>query len=153
RATRQGSSDIHLEPKRDYLQVRFRVDGAMTEQGRISVDVAPQIVSRIKVLSRMDISERRIPQDGQFTLDAGLNVPFPRRASPFPCSQGEKVVLRVFLGHSLIAFDRLGMSELVQARVREFMARPQGFLVTCGPTGAGKTSTLYAFLQLMDTTS
>src|SRR3954452_22758717 len=69
RATRFGSSDIHLEPKRDFLQVRFRIDGEMTEQGKITTEIFPQVISRIKVLSRMDISERRIPQDGQFTLD------------------------------------------------------------------------------------
>src|SRR5215831_10680830 len=69
RAARFGSSDIHLEPKRDNLQVRFRIDGAMTEQGVIVSEVAGQVISRIKVLSRMDISERRIPQDGQFTLE------------------------------------------------------------------------------------
>jgi general secretion pathway protein E/type IV pilus assembly protein PilB len=75
------------------------------------------------------------------------------RASTFPCSQGEKVVLRILLGQSLIAFEKLGMSVAVQARVRDLLERPQGFLVTCGPTGSGKTSTLYSFLQLIDTTS
>jgi general secretion pathway protein E len=151
RAVRFGSSDIHLEPKRDNLQVRFRIDGAMTEQGVIVSEVAGQVISRIKVLSRMDISERRIPQDGQFTLDPGFRIHL--RASTFPCSQGEKVVLRVLLGQSLLAFERLGMSLPMQERVRELLLKPQGFLVTCGPTGSGKTSTLYAFLQLIDTAS
>jgi general secretion pathway protein E/type IV pilus assembly protein PilB len=149
RAVRFRSSDIHLEPKRDNLQVRFRIDGAMTEHGVIASEVAGQVISRIKVLSRMDISERRIPQDGQFTLDPGFRIHL--RASTFPCSQGEKVVLRVLLGQSLIAFERLGMSLPMQERVRELLLKPQGFLVTCGPTGSGKTSTLYAFLQLIDT--
>jgi general secretion pathway protein E/type IV pilus assembly protein PilB len=153
RAIRFGSSDIHLEPKRDNLQVRFRVDGGMTEQGVVTPEVAVQVVSRIKVLSRMDISERRIPQDGQFTLEPGFGGRVHLRASTFPCSQGEKVVLRVLLGQSLIPFERLGMSAAVQARLRDLLDRPQGFLVTCGPTGSGKTSTLYAFLQLIDTAS
>src|SRR5262249_29703451 len=108
-------------------------------------------VSRIKVLARMDISERRVPQDGQFTLEPGFLGRVHLRASTFPCSQGEKVVLRIVLGQSLIAYDRLGMSMAVKARVRDVLLRPQGFLVTCGPTGSGKTSTLYAFLQLLDT--
>jgi general secretion pathway protein E/type IV pilus assembly protein PilB len=151
RATRFGASDIHLEPKRDNLQVRFRIDGAMTEQGYIASEVAGHIVSRIKVLSRMDISERRIPQDGQFTLEPGHAGRVHLRASTFPCSQGEKVVLRILLGQNLIAFEKLGMNAPVQARVRDLLERPQGFLVTCGPTGSGKTSTLYSFLQLIDT--
>jgi general secretion pathway protein E/type IV pilus assembly protein PilB len=150
RATRFGSSDIHLEPKRDYLQVRFRIDGEMTEQGKITVEIGPQVISRIKVLSRMDISERRVPQDGQFTLDpAGGRVHL--RASTFPCSQGEKIVLRILRGQSLIPFGSLGMSSALQARVRDLVTKPQGFLVTSGPTGSGKTSTLYSFLQLIDT--
>jgi general secretion pathway protein E len=153
RAARFGSSDIHLEPKRDNLQVRFRIDGAMTEQGVITSEVAGQVVSRIKVLSRMDISERRIPQDGQFTLEPGFMGRIHLRASTFPCSQGEKVVLRILLGQSLLAFERLGMSTAMQARVRDLIMKPQGFVVTCGPTGSGKTSTLYAFLQLIDTAS
>src|SRR5579859_2634822 len=153
RAARLGSSDIHLEPKRDNLLVRFRIDGTMTEQGFIGTEVAGQVVSRIKVLSRMDISERRIPQDGQFTLEPVFTGRIHLRASTFPCSQGEKVVLRILLGQSLIAYDRLGMSTPVQARVRELLMKPQGFMVTCGPTGSGKTSTLYAFLQLIDTAS
>src|SRR5258706_2246682 len=151
RAARFGSSDIHLEPKRDNLQVRFRIDGGMTEQGFITSEVGAQVVSRIKVLSRMDISERRLPQDGQFTLEPSFSGRIHLRASTFPCSQGEKVVLRILVGQSLIAYEKLGMSAVVQARVRDLLERPQGFLVTCGPTGSGKTSTLYAFLQLIDT--
>jgi general secretion pathway protein E len=153
RAVRFGASDIHLEPKRDCLQVRFRIDGSMTEQGTVASDVGAHIVSRIKVLARMDISERRIPQDGQFSLDPARGSRIHLRASTFPCSQGEKVVMRLLLGQSPISFDRLGMSALMQARVRELVLKDQGFLVACGPTGSGKTSTLYAFLQLLDTTS
>jgi general secretion pathway protein E len=153
RAARFGSSDIHLEPKRDNMQVRFRIDGSMSEHGVITSEIANQVISRIKVLSRMDISERRIPQDGQFTLEPGFPGRIHLRASTFPCSQGEKVVLRILLGQSLLGFDRLGMSTAMQIRVRELLMKPQGFLVTCGPTGSGKTSTLYAFLQLIDTAS
>jgi general secretion pathway protein E/type IV pilus assembly protein PilB len=152
RATRFGSSDIHLEPKRDYLQVRFRIDGEMSEQGRIMPEIFPQVVSRIKVLSRMDISERRTPQDGQFTLEPATGR-VHLRASTFPCSQGEKVVLRILRGQSLIPFASLGMAPQLQARVRELVTKPQGFLVTSGPTGSGKTSTLYSFLQMVDTSS
>jgi general secretion pathway protein E len=152
RATRFGSSDIHLEPKRDHLQVRFRIDGEMTDQGKVTIEIGPQVISRIKVLSRMDISERRVPQDGQFTLEpSGGRIHL--RASTFPCSQGEKIVLRILRGQSLIPFASLGMSPQLLARVRDLVTKPQGFLVTSGPTGSGKTSTLYSFLQLIDTTA
>jgi len=151
RAVTVGASDIHIEPKRDRVQVRYRIDGALVEQPSIGLEVAPQVVSRIKVLARMDISERRLPQDGQFTLETGLPFLVHLRAATFPCTRGEKVVLRLLLGQSLIAFERLGFSPEMQKRARELVTRPQGFLVTCGPTGSGKTSTLYAFLQLIDT--
>src|SRR4051812_26532246 len=152
RAVRYGTSDIHLEPKRDHLQVRFRIDGEMTDQGKIAIEISPHVISRIKVLSRMDISERRIPQDGQFTLEpSGGRIHL--RASTFPCSQGEKIVLRIQRSQNLIAFEALGMSAPILARVRDLVTKPQGFLVTSGPTGSGKTSTLYSFLQLIDTTS
>jgi len=151
RATNLGSSDIHLEPKRDRLQVRFRIDGTMVEQPSIDLDISTQVISRIKVLARMDISERRLPQDGQFTLEVGLGFLVNLRAATFPCTQGEKLVLRLLLGQNLIAFDKLGFDPVMTARVKEMVLRPQGFIVTCGPTGSGKTSTLYAFMQLLDT--
>ncbi|MCU0690281.1 MAG: GspE/PulE family protein [Polyangiaceae bacterium] len=151
RAVALGASDIHIEPKRDRVMVRYRVDGTLTEQPSIHLDVAPQVVSRIKVLSRMDISERRLPQDGQFTLEAGLPFLVNLRAATFPCTQGEKVVLRLLLGQSLIPFDQLGMDPDTRQRVKTLVRHPQGFIVTCGPTGSGKTSSLYAFLQLLDT--
>lgn len=153
RAVRMGASDIHLEPKRDRMQVRFRIDGAMSEQANLIPEIWPQVVSRVKVIARMDISERRLPQDGQFTVDVGLPARVHLRASTFPCSQGEKVVLRILFGHKILAFDQLGMDPPIRERVREIVRRPQGFIVTCGPTGSGKTSTLYAFLQLIDTST
>jgi general secretion pathway protein E/type IV pilus assembly protein PilB len=150
RAVQMNASDLHLEPKREFVQVRFRIDGTMVEQRHLGYDVAPQIVQRIKVLARMDIAERRTPQDGQFSLN--FDQPVHLRASTFPCSQGEKVVLRLLRGQSLIAFHKLGLDPEEMRKVREVAGRPQGFVVTCGPTGSGKTSTLYAMLQLIDTT-
>lgn len=150
-AVAMGASDIHIEPKRDRVQVRCRVDGSLVERPSISWEIAPQVISRIKVLARMDISERRLPQDGQFTLETGLPFLVHLRAATFPCTRGEKAVLRLLLGQSLIAFEQLGMTPDMQKRARELIMRPQGFLVACGPTGSGKTSTLYSFLQLIDT--
>jgi general secretion pathway protein E len=150
RAVRAKASDIHLEPKRDRLSVRFRVDGEMVEEQGVPLDVSLEVVSRVKVLARMDIAERRVPQDGQLTLDPdGKSVHL--RASTFPSSLGEKVVLRLLSGTSLISFEKLGLDATTQAIVRELVDRPQGFIVTSGPTGAGKTSTLYSFLRLIDT--
>jgi general secretion pathway protein E/type IV pilus assembly protein PilB len=150
RAARAKASDIHLEPKRDRLHIRFRVDGEMVEEQSVPPDIALEVVSRIKVLARMDIAERRLPQDGQLTLTPEGNV-VHLRASTFPSSLGEKVVLRLLSGQALINFDKLGMDPVAAAIVRELVDRPQGFMVTSGPTGAGKTSTLYSFLRLLDT--
>src|ERR1700722_17440789 len=151
RATIKGASDIHLEPKRDRMLVRFRIDGAMVEDGTLAGDLAAQVVSRVKVLARMDIAERRIPQDGQLTVETAPNARIHPRASSFPCVFGEKIVLRLLLGQELIGFEQLGLHPEVRVRVREIVRRPQGFVVTCGPTGSGKTSTLYSFMQLLDT--
>ena len=151
-AVNHGASDIHLEPKIDRMRVRFRVDGSMVEHRSVALDVAPQVISRIKVLARMDISERRIPQDGQLALELGLPERTHLRASTFPSSQGEKVVLRLLFAQSLHTYDHLGMSLHVQERMRAISTGPQGFIVTCGPTGSGKTSTLYAIIQHLDTT-
>jgi len=150
RALRAKASDIHLEPKRERLNVRFRVDGEMVEEQSVPPDIALEVVSRIKVLARMDIAERRTPQDGQLTLHPEGSI-VHLRASTFPASQGEKVVLRILSGQALIAFEKIGLEPITQATVRELIARPQGFIVTSGPTGAGKTSTLYSFMRLIDT--
>ena len=150
RATRARASDIHLEPKRDRMNVRFRVDGEMMEEQSVPLDIALEVVSRVKVLARMDIAERRMPQDGQLTLRLEGKV-IHLRASSFPSSQGEKLVLRILSGAALIPFEKIGLDAAMQATIREIVGRPQGFLVTSGPTGAGKTSTLYSFMRLVDT--
>ena len=151
-AVDHGASDIHLEPKVDRMRVRYRVDGTLVEQRGIVLEVASQVVSRVKVLARMDISERRTPQDGQLQLELGLPDRTHLRASTFPSSQGEKLVLRVLFAQRMLQFENLGMDARTQARVSAIVGGPQGFVVTCGPTGAGKTSTLYAVLQQLDTT-
>ena len=150
RAVRAHASDIHLEPKRDRMNVRFRVDGEMVEEQSVPLDIAPEVISRIKVLARMDIAERRVPQDGQLTLTPESNL-VHLRASSFPASLGEKIVMRILSGQALIPFEKIGLDPVTQTIVRELVDRPQGFLVTSGPTGAGKTSTLYSFMRLIDT--
>jgi len=149
-AVSSKASDIHLEPKRDQTNVRLRIDGELVEHGSVPSDLGAEIISRIKVLANMDIAERRVPQDGQLTIitERGL---VHLRASSFPTNRGEKVVLRVLSGHSVIAFDHLGLDEPVQRIVRNVIDTMQGFFVTSGPTGSGKTSTLYSLLSLVDT--
>jgi general secretion pathway protein E/type IV pilus assembly protein PilB len=149
-AVAQRASDIHLEPKHDLMQVRFRVDGALVDVQPIAQTIAPNVISRVKVLAKMDIAERRMPQDGQIAieLDGGKRVHL--RASTFPACQGETVVLRILSSAQLLAFEQLGFDDVAQAKLRDVVSRPQGFIVTSGPTGAGKTSTLYALLQLID---
>jgi general secretion pathway protein E len=163
-AVAQRASDIHLEPKQDMMHVRMRVDGALVDVQPIALAVASQVVSRVKVLAKMDIAERRMPQDGQIALEldgAPIAIPSaadragkgPRvhlRASTFPSSQGEKVVLRILSSQQLIPFAGLGLEDHAQSTLRDVLRRPQGFVVTSGPTGAGKTSTLYALMQLID---
>jgi general secretion pathway protein E/type IV pilus assembly protein PilB len=148
-AVAQRASDIHLEPKHDKLQVRLRIDGTLVDVQPVALAVAPNVISRVKVLAKMDIAERRCPQDGQIALEfEGKRVHL--RASTFPSSQGEKVVLRILSSQQIITFDQLGLEESAKKTLRDVLGRPQGFVVTSGPTGAGKTSTLYALMQLID---
>ncbi|MEJ7733809.1 MAG: ATPase, T2SS/T4P/T4SS family, partial [Polyangiaceae bacterium] len=151
RAVSVGASDIHLEPKRDGIRVRYRVDGVMVGQGTLPADLAPPLTSRVKVLSKMDMTERRLPQDGQCTLDLGTSSLVHLRISTFPGVHGETVVLRILLGHQLIPLQQLGMEPEDQERVERLAARPSGLVVVCGPTGSGKTSTLYSLIKVMDT--
>jgi general secretion pathway protein E len=146
----QRASDIHLEPKHDMMRVRLRIDGTLVDVQPIANVVAPNVVSRVKVLAKMDISERRLPQDGQIAIELEGGKRIHLRASTFPASQGEKLVLRVLSAQQLTGFEQLGIEPAAQITLRDVIARPQGFIVTSGPTGAGKTSTLYAFLQLID---
>ena len=149
-AVAQRASDIHLEPKHDMMHVRMRVDGTLVDVQPIALAVAPNVSSRVKVLAKMDIAERRLPQDGQIALEIEPGKRVHLRASTFPSSQGEKVVLRILSSQQIISFDDLGLEANARATLRDVLHRPQGFVVTSGPTGAGKTSTLYALMQLID---
>ncbi|WP_437642186.1 GspE/PulE family protein [Sorangium sp. So ce854] len=151
RAVSMGASDIHVEPKRDGIRVRYRVDGVMVAQGQIPLEIAPSLTSRVKVLARMDMTERRLPQDGQFSLELHGHPLIHLRASTFPAIHGETLVLRVLLSHQLIPIEKLGLVEGDLARLERLVDRPSGLIVVCGPTGSGKTSTLYSLLKVMKT--
>ena len=143
---RSRASDIHVEPTAGALRVRYRIDGAMTEAITLPVAMGPGISSRIKVMAELNIVERRRPQDGQF----GLHVdgrPIDVRCSVVPTVHGEKVVLRLLdKTRSLISLPDLGMTDDVATRYRRIAKAPLGMILCTGPTGSGKTTTLYATL-------
>jgi general secretion pathway protein E len=152
-AIRENASDIHIEPFENRLVVRFRVDGILREVLQSKRGVAPLVVSRIKVMSKLDIAEKRLPQDGRIGLRiAGRAVDV--RVSTIPSGHGERVVLRLLDKQAgRLDLDSLGMHSDTQKLVDELIHKPHGILLVTGPTGSGKTTTLYAALeQLNDNT-
>lgn len=149
-AARIGASDIHMEPYDTELVIRMRVDGVMSESARLPARLAPVLVSRIKVMSRLDIAERRLPQDGRISLTLGgrtLDV----RVSTLPAKAGERVVLRLLDRDRVgLQLDDLGMPTDIAAAFRGVLKEPNGIVLVTGPTGAGKTTTLYAGLRLLN---
>jgi len=143
------ASDIHLEPTKDELRVRFRIDGILVDQKPFSVELSPAIVARLKILASLDSTERRIPQDGKFHVlhkDNEIDI----RVSTFPCLYGEKVVVRI-LNRALqtISLESLGFESTVRERFKQLLERHSGFFLVTGPTGSGKTTTLYAALSFL----
>lgn len=146
-AVKENASDIHIEPYENRLVIRFRVDGVLREVLQSRRAVAPLVVSRIKVMSRLDIAEKRLPQDGRISLRiAGRAVDV--RVSTMPSGHGERVVLRILDKHAgRIDLNNLGMEPGTQAGVDELIHKPHGIILVTGPTGSGKTTTLYAALE------
>jgi general secretion pathway protein E len=147
---RQGVSDIHIEPYESGLVVRMRVDGVLREHLRMPAHVAPVVVSRIKVMARLDIAERRVPQDGRIGLTlAGKAVDV--RVSTLPSRAGERVVMRILDKDAAgIDFDILGLTGAADQILREALAEPNGIILVTGPTGSGKTTSLYAALKQLN---
>ncbi len=146
-AVRDNASDIHIEPYENRLTVRFRIDGVLQEVLRSRRAVAPLVVSRIKVMSKLDIAEKRVPQDGRISLRiAGRAVDV--RVSTIPSGHGERVVLRLLDKQAgRLDLAELGMSDADRETMDELIHRPNGILLVTGPTGSGKTTTLYAALE------
>ena len=139
-------SDIHIEPYETGLVVRMRVDGVLRETLRMPPHVAPVVVSRIKVMARLDIAERRVPQDGRIGLTLGGKM-LDVRVSTLPSRAGERVVLRLLDKDTAgLSLDRLGVHGAAEAVLRDALAEPSGIILVTGPTGSGKTTTLYACL-------
>ncbi len=149
-AARHGVSDIHIEPYETGLVVRMRIDGVLRETLRMPPHVAPVVVSRIKVMARLDIAERRIPQDGRMGLTLGGKL-LDVRVSTLPSRAGERVVLRILDKENAgIDLDALGMTPSMFALLRGALAEPNGIILVTGPTGSGKTTSLYAALRLLN---
>ena len=149
-AARRGVSDIHIEPYESGLVVRMRVDGVLRETLRMPAHVASVVVSRIKVMARLDIAERRLPQDGRIGLTLGGKM-LDVRVSTLPSRGGERVVLRILDKENAgIGFDSLGMPPIIHELYRAALAEPNGIVLVTGPTGSGKTTTLYAGLRLLN---
>ncbi len=145
-AIRLGASDIHLEPTRDGGRVRLRIDGMLQMGEQLSAALFPAVVSRLKLMAAMDIAERRQPQDGRYAVERSGRV-LDARVSSMPTIGGEKLVIRLLdLQAESPRLDSLGMGPLLLERYRVAVAAAHGFVVVCGPTGSGKTTTLYASL-------
>lgn len=147
---KEGASDIHIEPYEQQALVRFRLDGVLRTVLTPSVQITPLLISRIKVMAKLDIAERRLPQDGRMSVKlAGRHIDL--RISTMPASHGERVVMRLLDKQAgQLQLDDLGMPTAIKAQLDELIARPHGIVLVTGPTGSGKTTTLYAGLQRMD---
>jgi type IV pilus assembly protein PilB len=151
-AIRDRASDIHLEPDETALGVRFRIDGFLYESLALPRQIQPSLTSRIKILAEMDIAETRAPQDGNFNVKMEKRG-FEIRVSTFPTIYGENVVLRILDQTSpLFKLEDLGFSKDMLDLCKQLMRRPNGIILVTGPTGSGKTTTLYAFLNLINST-
>jgi general secretion pathway protein E len=150
-AVRQKASDIHLEASEAALHVRFRLDGLLREIERHSKELASSVISRIKVTAGLNIAERRLPQDGRIRVTVqGKEVDF--RVATSPTLHGESVVLRILDRQDVtLNFDALGFDVPLKAHLRSAIARPHGIVLVTGPTGSGKTTTLYAALKEINT--
>ena len=153
-ALQMSASDVHVQPRTDALIVRYRVDGVLAEARRLPRKLTEPIISRIKVMARMDIAERRLPQDGRTSVSIGDHE-IDLRISSIPTAQGERVVVRLLDKGRTDAFalDQLGMAEEMQQTFARICERPHGMLLVTGPTGSGKSTTLYSVLRKLDAES
>jgi len=150
RAIRDGASDIHLEPQPDRFRVRIRIDGLLYELMSPKIEMHPAVVSRLKVMAKLDIAERRIPQDGRIQVHVERRV-IDLRFSSMPGIHGEKVVLRILdKANSVLDINGLGFESTVLQRFKSYLRRPHGLIIVCGPTGSGKTTTLYSAVTLLN---
>jgi type IV pilus assembly protein PilB len=150
-ALQRGASDIHLEPYKTAYRIRFRIDGILHKMAQFPLAVANRMVARLKVVAKLDISERRLPQDGRFSIAINTELSKDCRLSTCPTLFGEKIVLRI-LDANKVAFniDDLGLADQQKSILMQAIYRPQGMVLVTGPTGSGKTISLYTILSLLN---
>jgi len=150
-AAKDGASDIHIEPYERNSSVRFRVDGTLREVVQPNRALHAALISRLKIMAELDIAEKRLPQDGRISLRIGGRA-IDVRVSTLPSAHGERAVLRLLdKGDSKFTLESLGMSGEVLTRFNKLVQQPHGIVLVTGPTGSGKTTTLYAALQTLET--
>ncbi len=147
-----GASDIHVEPLETALRIRLRIDGVMKTTLSLPIKIRNAVVSRLKIMSKLDITERRLPQDGRIKLRLGKNKEVDFRVSTVPCLFGEKVVMRILdKGNLQLDLAQLGFEPEALSSFQEALSMPYGMIVVTGPTGSGKTTTLYSALSTLNT--
>ncbi|MDE5011477.1 type IV-A pilus assembly ATPase PilB [Francisella tularensis] len=151
-AIQKGASDIHFEPYEKNFRIRYRIDGLLIETfNTTKKNLAPKVISRLKIMSSLDIAEKRIPQDGKFKISLSREKAIDFRVSTCPISFGEKVVLRIIDSSSTqIPIEQLGFSESQKETYLKYIQQPQGMVLVTGPTGSGKTVTLYTGINILN---
>lgn len=151
-AIKKGASDLHFEPYEKSYRVRFRTDGLLEEIAKPPISLAPRLAARLKVMSRMDISERRMPQDGRIKLKVSKTRAIDFRVNTLPTQYGEKIVLRILDPSSAqLGIEALGYEDDQKQAFMDALAQPQGMILVTGPTGSGKTVSLYTGLNILNT--
>ena len=150
-AINAGASDIHIEPREDFVLIRYRIDGMLKEVNKLPRKMLNALVSRIKILSNLKIDEHRAPQDGRFKVQVGSGL-YALRVSTLPISDGEKVVMRILNESSkAAAFEDLGFWGIAKETLNHAITQPHGMVLVTGPTGSGKSTTLFSVLSLLNT--
>jgi type IV pilus assembly protein PilB len=150
-AIRRGASDIHFEPYEKIYRVRLRMDGVLKEIAQPPVTLAQKLSARLKVMSRLDIAERRVPQDGRIKMKLSKNRAIDFRVSTCPTLFGEKIVMRILdPSQAMLGIDSLGYEPFQRELYEKFLAKPQGMILVTGPTGSGKTVSLYTGLNILN---
>ena len=152
KAVRDGASDIHIEPQADKMRIRARIDGILYEMKPQKMEFHPSVVSRIKVMANLNIAERRLPQDGRIQVKVDGRI-IDLRFSSMPGVHGEKVVLRILdRNKSILDLNALGFEPSTLDRFKSLLNKSHGLILVCGPTGSGKTTTLYSAITMLNTT-
>jgi len=152
-AIKKGASDLHFEPYEKSFRIRFRIDGILSEIARPPVSLSSRMAARLKVMSKLDIAERRVPQDGRIKLALSKKKSIDFRVSTLPTMWGEKIVMRILDSSSaMLGIDMLGYEAEQKKIYTEALEQPQGMILVTGPTGSGKTVSLYTGLNILNTT-